>query len=131
MVAAGGIFVSYGYLFPWAVVDPEHDGSVADITFWRQDAAFEWDYLQADVVTLLPLVLTGILLIRNPKSRVAQVVGLLSGGFYIWLPFFYQSSVVRLHHVSTEFIYSVLVGGVLILGGVVVAVSRVPPRTLH
>ncbi|MDX5989657.1 hypothetical protein E6P09_19230 (plasmid) [Haloferax mediterranei ATCC 33500] len=122
IVAAGGAFVALGYLSPWAVVDPNHEGPVADIKFWRQNVAFELDYLEANVLTLLPLLLTGVLFAWNPKSRVSQVVGVLSGLFYISLPFYYRMNIVRLHHVPTDIIYSVLVGGVLILVGVGFAV---------
>lgn len=124
IVAASGVFVVIGYISPWAVVDPDHEGPVADIKFWRQNAAFELDYLRADVLTLLPLLLTGVLFARNPKSRVSQAVGVLSGIFYIVLPFYYRTNVVRLHHIHTDIIYSVLVGGVIILVGVGFAVSR-------
>ncbi|WP_089872892.1 hypothetical protein [Halogranum rubrum] len=122
IVAAGGVFVALGYLSPWAVVDPNHEGPVADIKFWRQNVAFELDYLEADVLTLLPLLLTGALFAWNPKSRVSQIVGVLTGIFYISLPFYYRMNIVRLHHVPTDIIYSVLVGGVLILVGVGFAV---------
>lgn len=131
IVAAGGSFIALGYLSPWAVVDPNHEGPVADIKFWRQDVAFELDYLQADVLTLFPLVLTAVLLARNPKSRVAQVVGLLSGMFYIALPFYYRTNMVALHHMPADIIYSVMVGGILILAGIGFTLSRVSAREIQ
>ncbi len=93
--------------------------------FWRQNTAFDLDYFQADVLTLLPLVLTVMLIAQDPRSRVAHATGLLSGLFYVGLPIYYRTNLVELHHVATDFIYSVLVGGVLILLGVGVTVSRV------
>lgn len=124
IVAAGGVFVVLGYLSPWAIEDPNHEGPIADVMFWRQSEVFRREYLLADVLILLPFLLTITLMAQKPRSRVSQAVGLLSGIFYIVLPFYYRTNVVRLHHVPTDIIYSVVVGGVLFLVGVGFAVSR-------
>ncbi|WP_152418258.1 hypothetical protein [Natrinema limicola] len=128
IVAAGGLFVVVGYLSPWAIEDPNREGPIVDVMFWRQSEAFRQEYLLADVLTLLPLLLTVMLIAQNPKSRVSQAVGLLSGIFYILLPFYYRTNIIIQHHVATDIIYSILVGGVLFLVGVGFAVSRASAR---
>ncbi|PSQ51974.1 hypothetical protein BRD20_09185 [Halobacteriales archaeon SW_8_65_20] len=123
IVALGGALVGTGYMLPWGTVDPRHEGPVIDVKFWRQDTGFESEYLLADALTLLPLVIAVLLMATYPRSRLTRAVTALSGVFYIGLPIRYAAT-VPMHYTVASGVYLVSIGGVLLLFGAVAGLVR-------